>query len=121
MLNIKQFFISRLLVVFITLFFTYSVISYFLLESLDAANFMSVWISLEILVLILLSVLLSIVNSMSMKLRDETQKIRNYMYEISNKNYEAVLHIKHFQEHLEISLLLKNIIKRLNNKDKKKK
>lgn len=47
---------------------------------------------------------------------DEIDDIKNYLEEINNKNYEAVLKIEHHLEFLELSLLLKNIVKRLKSK-----
>ena len=49
----------------------------------------------------------------------DTIKLKKYLGSISNKEYNAVLHIKYFKEYLEISVMLKNIVKRLNQKDKK--
>lgn len=49
---------------------------------------------------------------------DEIDDINNYLEEINNKNYEAVLKIEHHLEFLQLSLLLKNIVKRLKGKNK---
>jgi len=54
-------------------------------------------------------------------LSEEMDQFKKYLESIAAKDYEAVLHIKYFYELLEISLILKNIIKRLYQKDKKKK
>jgi hypothetical protein len=49
---------------------------------------------------------------------DEIEDINEYLEEINKKNYEAVLKIEHHLEFLQLSLLLKNIVKRLKNKSK---
>ena len=49
---------------------------------------------------------------------DEIEDINEYLEEINKKNYEAVLKIEHHLEFLQLSLLLKNIVKRLKNKTK---
>ena len=54
------------------------------------------------------------------KLEDDIQEIKNYVTEISShKNYDAIIKIKNYTEFLEISLILKNIVKRLKQKEKK--
>ena len=58
---------------------------------------------------------------MSNKLSQDVKEFQKYLEEVSNKNYQAVVKIKYFHEFLEMSLRLKNIVKRLNNKDTKKK
>ena len=49
---------------------------------------------------------------------DEIDDINDYLEEINKKNYEAVLKIEHHLEFLQLSLLLKNIVKRLKSKNK---
>lgn len=83
--------------------------------------FYSLLIKLSIVFLILLSISYLIARNMSEKVIHDIKQIKDYLNEIAKKNYEAVLKIEYFHEFLEISLILKNIIKRLNKKNKKKK
>jgi len=46
-------------------------------------------------------------------------EIKEYLEDVNAKDYESVIKIEHYVEFLEISLLLKNIVKRLKQKDKK--
>ena len=54
------------------------------------------------------------------KVLSDLKELIEYLQEINNKNYEAVVKTKHFSEFLQIELLLKNIVKRLHKKDHKK-
>lgn len=77
-----------------------------------------------ILGVFLISILLLLyfaIQKVRSELSSDVKEVQNYLDEISDKNYEAVIHIKYIHEFLEISLRLKNLIKRLNNKDSKKK
>jgi len=54
------------------------------------------------------------------KIYDDVESIAEYIYEISeNKNYEKSMKIQHYLEFLHIAVGLKNIAKRLSQKDKK--
>ena len=57
---------------------------------------------------------------MSQKIVYDITQITNYLDEISNKNYKAVVKTKYFNEFLQISLLLKNLVKKLSKNDKRK-
>jgi signal transduction histidine kinase len=59
-------------------------------------------------------------NTMSKKVIDDIARIKVYLDEISNKNYKANLKVKYFHEFLEISLLLKNLVKKLDKRDRQK-
>jgi len=53
------------------------------------------------------------------KIDKDLSKIVHYLEKIDEKEYDAKLKIKHHLEFLHISVLLKNLVKRLHNKDKK--
>jgi len=54
------------------------------------------------------------------ELEKDFEEIKNYLIEISeHKNYSATLKVKNFIECLEIGLMLKNVVKRLNKNYKK--
>ncbi|WP_373069346.1 ATP-binding protein [Sulfurimonas sp.] len=59
-------------------------------------------------------------NTMSQKIIEDIGKIKVYLDEISEKNYKANLKVKYFHEFLEISLLLKNLVKKLDKRDRQK-
>jgi signal transduction histidine kinase len=59
-------------------------------------------------------------NTMSQKVIEDVGRIKVYLDEISDKNYKANLKVKYFHEFLEISLLLKNLVKKLDKRDRQK-
>jgi len=54
------------------------------------------------------------------RVNSDVKDIKEYLEDINAKDYKSVIKIKHYVEFLEISLLLKNIVKRLKQKDSKK-
>ena len=122
MLKINQVF-TKLFLLFVTTFSIFFITTYFLLkpqiELLDAYN--QTWIKLAIASVVVQVLIYFFIKSVSYKLTQDTEEFQNYLDEVSNKNYHAVIKIKYFHEFLEMSLRLKNIIKRLKNKDTKKK
>ena len=125
MLKINQIF-TKLFFAFVVAFLIFFVTTYFSLKltiigpaAIDVYN--EVWIKLGIASIFILIIVYLTVKSMSYKLLEDVEHFQDYLEEISNKNYQAVVKIKYFHDFLEMSLRLKNIIKRLNNKDSKKK
>ena len=122
MLKINQTFF-RLFLIFTISFFLLFVTTYFSLrpavELLEAYN--DTWIKLGIAFLFILVLIYLSIKSVSYKLSEDVEHFQDYLEEVSNKNYQAVVNIKYFHEFLEMSLHLKNVVKRLNNKDTKKK
>ncbi len=122
MLKINQVF-TKIFLLFVSIFSIFLITAYFSLkpqiEFLDAYN--QTWIKLVIASVIVLVIIYFFIKSVSYKLTQDAEKFQNYLEEVSNKNYQAVVKIKYFHEFLEMSLRLKNLVKRLNNKDSKKK
>ena len=83
-------------------------------------SFYKLWIKLAIAFVIVFVIAYLIAQQMSHRVVYDIKQLKVYLEEVSSKNYEAVVHIKYIQEFLELSLILKNIIKRLQKKDKKK-
>ncbi|QSZ41143.1 hypothetical protein GJV85_03120 [Sulfurimonas aquatica] len=84
-------------------------------------SFYSLFFKLALAFLLILSIAFYIAKLMSDRVLYDLNQLKNYLEEISTKNYKAIMHVKYFHEFLELSLILKNIIKRLNKKEKKKK
>ncbi|MDQ7066640.1 MAG: hypothetical protein Q9M40_00760 [Sulfurimonas sp.] len=116
--------------VFLVLFFiSYVLLKHFLLsldlgeayavsETLVAFNF--VWLEISVAFFILMSATYFILKRINSKVYEELDTISEYIYEISeNKNYEKTLKSQHYLEFLRISVGLKNITKRLAQKDKR--
>ncbi len=52
-------------------------------------------------------------------LLEDVENFSDYIEEINKKNYDAVVKIQHYKEFLKMSLVFKNIVKRLGQKKKK--
>ncbi|MDH4944984.1 hypothetical protein [Sulfurimonas sp. C5] len=74
------------------------------------------WFSYFELVFILYVVSYYSLKKFVFKLDKDIDALTNYLEELNNKNYEAELEIHHNLEFLKISVLLKNIVKRLYKK-----
>ena len=125
MLKIDQTF-SKLFFLIAISFFIFLIVSYFSLKSIivDAQNielYNQVWIMLGALYIFILILIYLSIKSINYKLSEDIGHFQDYLEEVSNKNYQAVVIIKYFHEFLEMSLRLKNVVKRLNNRDTKKK
>ncbi|MDD2790855.1 MAG: HAMP domain-containing sensor histidine kinase [Sulfurimonas sp.] len=83
-------------------------------------DFYALWINLALLFLIILIVAFYASWRMSKRVVYDIEQLTNYLDEISNKNYKAIIKTKYFYEFLHISLLLKNLVKKLSNRDKQK-
>ena len=83
------------------------------------SDFYSLWMVLGTVLFIIVLISFYIAKSMAFRVEHDINELREYLNAISNKNYEAHIRIKYYQEFLEISVLLKNLIKRLNNREKK--
>ncbi len=83
-------------------------------------EFYTLWYRLAIVFSIFLLVGLLLVYRLSKKIRYDIQEITSYLHEVSEKNYRAVIKPQYFSEFLYIALILKNLAKKLNNRDKQK-
>lgn len=83
-------------------------------------HFYALWIKLLIAFILLVIIALVIAYNISKKARHDIIQITRYLDEISAKNYRAVLKPEYFREFLQISIMLKNLVKKLNNRDKQK-
>lgn len=57
---------------------------------------------------------------LSLRIQYDIDEVINYLDKIGNKNYKAVIKTKYFSEFLLISLKLKNLMKKLRNREKQK-
>ena len=125
MLKIDKTFTKLFFLIAIS-FFLFIVVSYFSLKLIivDSENielYNQVWMMLGALYLFILTLVYLSIKSINYKLSEDIEHFQDYLEEVSNKNYQAVVKIKYFHEFLDMSLRFKNIIKRLNNKHSKKK
>ena len=83
-------------------------------------DFYSLWIKLFFVFVVIVAVAAFISRAMSQKVVYDISQITNYLDEVSNKNYKAVVKTKYFYEFLQISILLKNLVKKLSKNERKK-
>ena len=83
-------------------------------------DFYSLWMKLFFVFMGAIIIAGFISKKMSEKVVYDISQITTYLDEISNKNYKVVIKTKYFFEFLQISLLLKNLVKKLAKNDKKK-
>lgn len=83
-------------------------------------DFYSLWIKLIFVFALIAVVAAFISRAMSQKVVYDIAQITKYLDEVSNKNYKAIIKTKYFYEFLQISLLLKNLVKKLSKNEKKK-
>jgi signal transduction histidine kinase len=83
-------------------------------------DFYSLWIKLLFIFIGILIIATIVSQKMSKKVVYDIEQITSYLDEISNKNYKAIIKTKYFYEFLQISLLLKNLVKKLSKNEKKK-
>jgi len=84
------------------------------------SSFYTLWIRLIIIFIIFMVVGLMVAYQMSKRVRYDINQIVKYLDEISNKNYKAIIKTAYFQEFLHIALNLKDLAKKLSNRDKQK-
>ncbi|MDY0123400.1 ATP-binding protein [Sulfurimonas sp.] len=83
-------------------------------------DFYSLWTKLFFVFMGILILATFISKTMSQKVVYDIEQITNYLDEVSNKNYKAIIKTKYFYEFLQISLLLKNLVKKLSKNERKK-
>jgi len=83
-------------------------------------DFYALWINLVLLFVAMTLIAFYGSWRMSERVLYDIGQLTSYLDEISNKNYRAIVKTKYFYEFLQISLLLKNLVKKLSNRDKKK-
>lgn len=98
--------------------FIYVRLSMSLVQIMD--DFYSLWIKLFFIFIGILIAAAFISKKMSQRIVYDISQLTNYLDEISNKNYKAIVKTKYFYEFLQISLLLKNLVKKLSKNEKKK-
>jgi len=90
--------------------------------SLDSVmdHFYILWIQLVGAFSVLVIIALAIAYNISKKARYDILQITHYLDQVSAKNYRAILKPEYFREFLQISIMLKNLVKKLHNRDKQK-
>lgn len=83
-------------------------------------DFYALWYRLAIVFTGFVVIGLLIALKISKKIRHDLFQVTEYLREVSDKNYKAIVKPEYFSEFLYIALTLKNLAKKLNNRDKQK-
>jgi len=119
-------FVITLVSILGTLFFFLKIFTEkIVINSVDSISFMdefyAIWLWATLFIFLLLVLLFIIVKKTKKRLMEDVMSLNKYLQNISeDKKYDAILEIKHYFEFLHISIILKNIVKRLHTKSKKK-
>jgi len=83
-------------------------------------EFYDLWFRLALVFSFFVVVGLIMAYNISKKIRHDIDEITSYLREISEKNYRAIIKPEFFSEFLYVAVTLKNLAKKLNNRDKQK-
>lgn len=83
-------------------------------------HFYTLWIQLVGAFSVLVVIALIIAYNISKKAHYDILQITHFLNQVSAKNYKAILKPQYFREFLQISIMLKNLVKKLHNRDKQK-
>jgi signal transduction histidine kinase len=83
-------------------------------------HFYDLWLKLAGSFAFFIIIALVMSYKMARKIQYDIDQITVFLHEISTKNYNATLKPKFLREFLQITLLLKNLVKKLRNRDKQK-
>ncbi|MDF1882661.1 hypothetical protein JHD49_01760 [Sulfurimonas sp. SAG-AH-194-C21] len=134
MKKLKNDIFLRIILMFIGVFIVLFIISYALskhfilslpledpqVAKLTLEGFNLVWLKISLVFFSLMIGAYFILKHLKKRIYEDLDALSEYMYEVSeNKNYEKTLKIQHYLEFLQIAVGLKNLTKRLVQKDKK--
>jgi len=83
-------------------------------------DYYSLWSKLATAFVFMILIAFYISKLMSHRIIYDIEQITSYLDEISSKNYRAVIKTKYFYEFLQISLMHKNLVKKLTTREKQK-
>ena len=120
--KLSSLFVGTFLLLF---FISYALLNKFLIEHMTdeklvsvMSDFNEVWFLIGFVFIVLFITSFFIMKSTLSRVTDEIDEINKYLQAINEKRYDAVLRVDNYLEFLQLSLLLKNLVKRLKNKKK---
>ena len=132
MLDLKKdiyvkFFTTVLVLFFIVFSTAYFLIKEFLITTLNPeqydmvrviGTYNTIWAEVLILFIFLSVIVFLLVKYFTNRLLRDIEHFTEYLEEINNKNYDAIIKIQHYTEFLRMALIFKNLVKRLKPKSK---
>ena len=124
MKKIEEHFSMKYAQAFVSIFTTVFIVFYFLIRGLinevDLLTYNIVFISMFLLLSVMLGVGYFFLKTREREMLHDIREIDKYVHEIAqNKNYKAIVKIEHYIDLLKITVSLKNMVKRLEKKDRK--
>lgn len=124
MKRIEEHFSMKYAQIFIIVFITVAVVFYFLIRTLinetDLLTYNLIFISMFLLFVVMMGVGYFFLQTRQNKMLHDISEIDKYVHNIAqDKNYEAIVKIEYYLELLQIAVSLKNMVKRLEKKDRK--
>jgi len=107
-------FIIKTALLFVALF-----LSIYLLSLSDIFGKTAFWIVVASLFIVTFLIIVMMIYKLHKRLNEDIETLSEYLKKIDAKEYDAEIKIKNYLEFLEFSLLLKNLLKRLYQKEKK--
>jgi len=117
MMKISEVFRQKF--IFLLLFIVATVSVSFYISTVNMWSSSSLWVLFVFNIILIIVALIYLYKIVFEKLLVDIEALSNYVDAISNKEYEIALHVENYYEFLHISVKLKNLVKRLNNRDKK--
>lgn len=90
-----------------------------MLENINYETYNIIWAGIFMLFVVGVGISFIFVKKFADEVTTDVNNFTNYLEEINKKNYEAPIQIQHYVEFLKMSLLFKNLVKRLKQKKKK--
>jgi hypothetical protein len=132
-LDLKKDIYTKFLVTIVLLFSAVFSVAYFLLKELLLAqlnpehddvlmiidSYNTIWAEVLIVFVVLGVVAFLYIKKLNDTVMEDVEHFTEYLEEVNKKNYDAVVQIQHYTEFLKMSLIFKNLLKRLKAKEKK--
>jgi hypothetical protein len=114
---------KKLFAIIILLLFSFLIVSFFLILEFRE-GYIEIYTLFSMLTLYffaLVFLLFKVLTKIRKNILEDVDSLSEYLHNISeNKQYDSKLYIKNYLEFLHISIVLKNIVKRLRAKSKKR-
>jgi len=124
MKKIEEQFSMKFVQIFIAAFMFILIVFYFLvgifIQDTDRVSYNSLFLLLFFVVSLMFGRAYSFLKIRQNRILHDIDEIEKYVHEIAHsKNYSAILKIEHYLELLQVAVSLKNVVKRLEKKDRK--
>jgi len=126
--DIKRTFLRSFIITFVLfLLLSYTLVKQLIISEIKEpllldkilSNYNFIWILLLLFALFLIAFTYFLILRLTQRVQKDIDSNTAYLEEINSKKYDGIVKIEHYIDFLKMSLLLKNIAKRLKQKEKK--